>query len=87
MGFQNISSIGNEEYGTAFWKKMMDDYKKALDESGSTTEIVTNKTSIKNVAKKEMKKIMNSLLNVLEGNYPDTYKSVYIEWGFVKGGY
>ncbi len=74
--------FGNEEYGTTFWQKMLDDYNNNLKESSDILQKVTKESSAKNIAKKELNKILTSLLFVLRGNYPSTYKSVYVVWGF-----
>lgn len=79
--------FGNEEYGTAFWKDMQANYSDVLNTSNNTSGDVSTKAATKNEQKKAIRKVLSSLLLLLKANYPDTYKSVYREWGWQKESY
>ena len=79
--------FGNEEYGTAFWTGIEQEFTTALKAASTTDGKVTGSVSTKGVAKKGIIKAMNALRLTLEANYPDTYKAVYREWGWQKEKY
>ncbi len=76
--------FGDEEYGTAFWTDMKKKFGDTLAEASSTDGTVSGKVSGKDVSRRQLVKIMTALRFVLKGNYPDTYPSVYREWGWRK---
>ena len=80
----DADGFGNEEYGNTFWRDMQTNYSAALDAAGATAGNVSTKVAGKNRLKKDIKNVLNSLLLVLKGNYPDTYPGVYREWGWQK---
>ncbi len=73
-----------KEYGKAWWTALAADYKVALDASKDTREVVSGSVGQKKVLEAEVRKVMQALLKLLEGNYPDTYYNVALEWGIVK---
>ena len=79
--------FGNEEFGTAFWTGILQDFTTALKAASTTDGKVTGSVSAKDQTKKQIIKVMNALRLVLQGNYPDTYKAVYREWGWQKEKY
>jgi hypothetical protein len=76
-----------EEFGLDYWTKMITKYETAVDKAMSTDSQVSLKTSSKNELKKQVRKVFNSLLYVIRGNYPDTYKAEIRAWGFQKEKY
>ncbi|MGV9003365.1 hypothetical protein [Flavobacterium sp.] len=76
-----------KEYGTAFWEPIRDQYEILLNQATSTDGTVSTKVSSKNTLKDSLRKKMNALINVLMGNYPDTYKAELRTWGFQKEKY
>jgi len=79
--------FGAEKYGTAFWTAMKTDYDAALKAASDTDGDVSGGAANKNQYKKQVAKVMNALRLVLKGNYPDTYKAVYRQWGWQKEDY
>ena len=80
----DADGFGPEEFGTAFWTGMQTNYSAAINAAGTTAGDVSIKVAGKNRLKKEIKTVLNSLLLVLKGNYPDTYPGVYRDWGWQK---
>lgn len=76
-----------DEYGTAFWQPIYDQYETALNQATTTDGNVSTKVSSKNTLKEELKKTLRALINVIKGNYPDTYKAELRAWGFQKEKY
>jgi hypothetical protein len=79
--------FGNEEYGTAFWTDIKTAYDAALATASTTTGEVSSKVATKNEQKKSISKVLTALLFVLRGNYPETYKEIYRQWGWRKESY
>ena len=79
--------FADEEYGTSFWTGIKTAYDAALDVASKTTGAVSGKVADKNQLKKTVEKVMSSLMFVLRGNYPDTYKEIYRQWGWKKESY
>jgi hypothetical protein len=77
----------NEEYGKTFWATMQTNYAAALDAANNTSGDVSGKVATKNEQKKAIRKVLSSLLMVIKGNYPDTFESVYRNWGWRKESY
>jgi hypothetical protein len=77
--------FGTKEYGTAFWTQLEADYKVALKQSTDNQQAISGIVGQKDVLKAEVKKVLQALLHLLEGNYPDTYESVALEWGYKRG--
>jgi len=81
--------FGNEEFGTAFWTDIQKAYETALVAASNTAGDVSKKVATKNQQKKNITVVLNSLLKVLQGNYPDQdeYKGVIRQWGWKKESY
>ena len=74
--------FGNKEYGNAFFWKLQLDYKVALKQIKDTQQAVSGVVGQKEVLQKEVEKLLRTILKLLDGNYPDTYDSVILEWGY-----
>jgi hypothetical protein len=48
---------------------------------------VASKVGDKNILKKELKKALNAIVNIIKANYPDNYKEELRNWGFQKEKY
>ncbi len=89
---QMIKSIadegfGDREFGNAFWTGIKKSYEAALKLASNTTGDISGKVATKNELKKAITKVMSALMFVLRGNYPDTYKEIYRQWGWKKESY
>jgi hypothetical protein len=80
----DADGFAGEEYGTAFWTGMQTNYSAAIDAAGTTAGNVSTQVAGKNKLKGNIKTVLNSLLLVLKGNYPETYPGVYRDWGWQK---
>jgi hypothetical protein len=81
------NGFSDKQYGTAFWKAIQTEYDSLLDNATDTDGEVSNKVGDKNVLKKDIKKALNALINIIKGNYPDTFKTELRTWGFQKEKY
>lgn len=79
--------FGAEPYGTAYWTNIKTAYIAALASASTVDGTVSTSSSSKNNRKKAISKVMTALRSVLLGNYPDTYKAVYRDWGWQKEDY
>ena len=74
-------------YGKAYFEPLVTDFNSlatdASDSDGGVSSLVGNK----NAQKAEVLLVLKSLIKIIEGNYPKTYKSVLREWGFQKEKY
>ena len=77
----------NKKYGKAYFTPLITEYKTLYASAGDSDSNVSSLVSDKNVLRKEIVKVLTALINVLKGNYPDTYKSVLRTWGFHKEKY
>jgi hypothetical protein len=82
-----VNGFDTKEYGTAFWTPIKTQYDTLLGQATTTDGTVSTKVSSKNTLKALLKKSMNCLIYVLQGNYPDTYKAELRAWGFQKEKY
>jgi hypothetical protein len=83
----DANGLDAKEFGTAFWTGIKTEYDTLLGKATATDGTVSDKVSTKNELKKELQKTLNSLIKVLQGNYPDTYKAELRSWGFQKEKY
>jgi hypothetical protein len=81
------NGFSDKQYGSAFWKAIQTEYDSLLDNATDTDGEVSNKVGDKNVLKKDIKKALNALINIIKGNYPDTFKTELRTWGFQKEKY
>jgi hypothetical protein len=79
--------FGENVYGTTFWTTLKSQYDVALSTTSAIKQGVSNKVGNKNQLKTEIKKVLKSLRLTIEANYPDTFKQVLREWGFLKEDY
>lgn len=79
--------FGADEYGTAFWQPIYDQYELFVKNATTTDGNVSAKVSSKNTNKNELQKTLRALINLIKANYPDTYKAELRTWGFQKEKY
>lgn len=68
--------------GTAYFGPLIAQYTSLSDLATNTDQSVSGIVGNKNALKKNINKVLKALLNVIEGNYPDTYKNELRAWGF-----
>ncbi len=76
-----------QTYGASFWGTFKANYETLLTSAGSIDGTTSSGVGSKNVMMKELKTILNSLIFIIKGNYPDTYKGELRSWGFQKEKY
>jgi translation initiation factor 2 alpha subunit (eIF-2alpha) len=64
-----------------------DQYVALSKEAQNIDSNVATEVSNKNEAIKQVEKVLNALIQIIKGNYPDTYKSELRAWGFQKEKY
>jgi hypothetical protein len=77
----------DKQYGSTFWAGIQKEYDALLEDASTTDSTISNKVGDKNALKKEIKKALNSIIQIIRGNYPDTYKTELRNWGFQKEKY
>jgi len=81
------NGFDTKQYGTAWWADIKTKYDAAStaasagasNVSGAVSEMVTLRTNLR--------RVLHSILLLLEANYPDTFDQAKREWGFLKEGY
>ncbi len=68
--------------GTAYFTPLITQYNTLTNLATNTDQDVSGIIGTKNAQKKNITKVLKALLNVIEGNYPDTYKNELRAWGF-----
>jgi hypothetical protein len=81
------NGFGDKQYGSTFWAGIQKEYDALLEDASTTDSTISNKVGDKNTLKKEIKKALNSIIQIIRGNYPDTYKTELRNWGFQKEKY
>lgn len=79
--------FGTEEYGTVFWTTALADFKTALGNTTTTAKGISNKVAAKDTDIENITKVINSIIKLIEANYPDTVDTTLREWGFLKQNY
>jgi hypothetical protein len=87
IGSLPVHGFGAFAFGTAYWTGVKTNYDTWLAAAGEIDGTVSQKVGTKNELKKQIRKILNALINLLKANYPDTYKAEMREWGFQKEKY
>ena len=75
------------KYPTDFFRDLQKQYQVLLQETQTIDSTVASEVSNKNEAIKQVEKVLNALIYVIKGNYPDTYKGELRAWGFQKEKY
>lgn len=81
------NGFSSKTYGTTFWTNTQTDYNAALLASQGAASTISGDVGPKNQKKKDIQKVMKAILKVIEGNYPDTYKTERRAWGFLRESY
>ena len=81
------NGFSDKEFGTSFWTGIKTQYEGLVNQASSTDGTISSKVSAKNELKASLKKALNSLILVIHGNYPETYKAELRTWGFQKEKY
>lgn len=81
------NSLGTIQYGTTFWTTLKTNYDAALADATSGAGSVSAAVSDLVQMRTGLRRVLHSILLVLEGNYPDTFEQVRRDWGFQKGSY
>ena len=74
-------------YGLEFWTDLRYQYSALYNKKGYKDSDTSISTAEKNELKKYLRKTNRALANVLQANYPDTYKSELRAWGFHREKY
>jgi hypothetical protein len=75
------------EYPLALIKDMQAQFNTLMDEAKQIDSNVASGVSNKNELLKQITKVINALIYIIRGNYPDTYKAELRTWGFQKEKY
>lgn len=78
------NGFDDNQYGNTFWTDIKTRYEVALKASTLGVEVVSSKVSTVNTARQNIRKVLRSILLIIEANYPDTFKSERRTWGFLK---
>lgn len=75
------------KYGLAYWTDIKTRYDALVLTSRSLDGSISDNVGEKKVLKEWLNRVLVSLTNVLEGNFPDTYHEQLRKWGFQKDKY
>ena len=76
--------FSNHELGQVYWTDMYDNYKGLFDEANTSDGRVSNQVGDKNTQAKQIRKVLNSIINLIKANNPDTWENELRTWGFRK---
>jgi hypothetical protein len=83
----NAHDFTANQYGTAHWSTIKNEYENALALASKTDSSIAVNVGTKNQVKKKVIVTLNCLLLNIRSNFPDTYRSIFREWGFQKEKY
>ncbi len=81
------NGFGAKEFGTTYWSDIKNQYNSLLSQALTKDSQVSIKVGDKNILKADLQKALNSIILVIKGNYPDTYKAELRSWGMQKEKY
>jgi hypothetical protein len=79
--------LSNQRYGVNFWKDLQARYVQLIYQAGTTDSQRSARVKDKNELKRDIKQVLQSLVLLVQANYPDTWRSVLRQWGFQKEKY
>ena len=74
----------NEKYGKTFWDNLLLNYTQLLADATATDGSVSQDVGNKNQLRIELTEVLNSIINLLQANYPKTSDAELRNWGFQK---
>jgi len=77
----------NKTYGTAYFTPLIAEFNSLVETASNTDKSISTITGNKNELKKNLLLVLNSLVKVIQANYPETYKTELRAWGFQKEKY
>jgi hypothetical protein len=80
-------NLQNQRYGQAYWKDVAARYQHLMNQAGNTDSKVSAHVRDKNQLKTQIKKVLQSLILLVQANYPDNWRNVLRQWGFQKEKY
>lgn len=81
------NGLGSMQYGTTFWTTLKTNFDAALADATSGAGNVSADVSDLAQMRTGLRRVLHSILLLLEANYPDTFNQVRRDWGFQKGSY
>lgn len=76
-----------KQYGTAFWTDIKTRYDKAVGAATSGATDVSEDVGELVILRTTLRRVLHSILLILEANYPDTFDQAKRTWGFLKETY
>lgn len=71
-------------YGKGWWNPRIAEYITLVQEAGSKDSSVSGAVATKDQLKKKVHRVLNSLVNIIKGNFDETWKSELRAWGYQK---
>lgn len=87
VGALNKHNFQNQRYGSLFWKDIQNRYLRLMNEAGNTDSKVSERVKDKNELRTEIRKVLQSLILLVQANYPDNWRNVLRQWGYQKEKY
>ena len=82
---KNKITTGN--YSADWWTDYLTRYNAAMGTSEGNAKDISGFVGELNQLRTSIRRTLQSVLHILEGNYPDTFEQVRREWGFLKDRY
>lgn len=79
--------LSTAKYPLQFFKDTQTQYNTLMNEAKDIDSTVSAEVGNKNELMKQVAKVLNALIWVIKGNYPDTYQAELRAWGFQKEKY
>ena len=81
------SGYDQSKYGTAFWKKILDEYKPLVTTSSGARSDTSTTAGTKNLLEEPLRKMLRALRQHIKTNFPDSYAAELRSFGYLKESY
>lgn len=76
--------FATKTYGKAWWTPRITEYIALVKEAGTKDSTTSSAVSTKDQLKKQVRRVLASLISIIKGNYNDTWRSELRAWGYQK---
>ena len=76
--------FATKTYGKAWWTPRMAEYIALVKDAGTKDSNRSSAVSTKDQLKKQVRRVLTSLVNIIKGNFDETWKSELRAWGYQK---
>ena len=84
LGALTTHGFASNTYGIAWWTPRISEYTELVKDAGNKDSTKSSAVSNKDQLKKQVHRVLKSLINIIKGNFDETWKSELRAWGYQK---